>query len=254
MNANLTGKTGLITGLANSQSIAFAVTQEAHRQGASLHCTYGHAKAEPHVAPLLQGWQNCQLHYLDVRDETSLEQLEAAVRAGTGKLDFLLHAMAFARRDDLCGPLLNSSLDGFLEAMDISCHSLVRLAHRFSPLMPDGGTIVTLSYEGASRVVPNYGLMGPVKAALESCVRYLAHELGSAKIRVHAISPGPMATRAASGIPGFDQLLQQSHQQNPLGDLAGINDVASLACFLFSDAAARLTGCNIPVDSGLHLY
>lgn len=254
MTPALTGKTGLITGLANNQSIATAVAQEAYKQGAQLFCTYGHPKAEPHVAPLMEGWQNCQLHFLDVRDEQSLDQLQQAIEAGPGKLDFMLHSMAFARRDDLHGPLLNTSLEGFLEAMDISCHSLVRLAHRFAPLMPDGGAIVTLSYEGASRVVPSYGLMGPVKAALESCVRYLAHELGDAGIRVHAVSPGPIPTRAASGIPGFDQMLQQSIDNNALHDLAGINDVAALTSFLFSDAANRLTGCNIPVDSGLHLY
>jgi enoyl-[acyl-carrier protein] reductase I len=175
------------------------------------------------------------------------------VKQEWGGLDFLLHSIAFAPQDDLHGRVVDCSAEGFAMAMDVSCHSFIRMAKLAEPLMPNGGALLTVTFYGSERVVEHYNLMGPVKAALESATRYLAAELGSRQIRVHAISPGPIRTRAASGIDRFDELLARAAAAAPEGELVDISDVGALAAFLVSDSARRITGTIIPVDGGQHL-
>ena len=175
------------------------------------------------------------------------------VRSQWGRLDILVHSIAFAPKADLQGGILNCSAEGFAKAMDISCHSFVRMAKLAAPLMTDGGTMFAMSYLGANRVVPNYNVMGPVKAALESVCRYLAYELGPQGIRVHAISPGPLATRAASGIPEFDALLDRAKAKAPARSLVSIDDVGVATAFLAHDAARLITGETLYIDGGYHI-
>ena len=170
-----------------------------------------------------------------------------------GKLDILVHSIAFAPKQDLQGGLLDCSAEGFKVAMDISCHSFVRMAKLAAPLMKDGGSMFAMSYYGANKVVPNYNLMGPVKAALEACCRYLAYELGSKGIRVHAISPGPLKTRAASGIKDFEQLLNSAAQRAPIGELVDIMDVGFSCAYLATPYARRLSGETLYVDGGVNI-
>jgi enoyl-[acyl-carrier protein] reductase I len=165
----------------------------------------------------------------------------------------LLHSIAWAPKDDLQGGLLNCSADGFAKAMDISCHSFVRMARLAAPLMKNGGTMLTMSYYGANKVVTNYNVMGPVKAALEACARYLAYELGPQGIRVHAISPGPLKTRAASGLKDFDLLLNEAAQRAPLGELVDIMDVGYTCAFLATPYARRLSGETLYIDGGVNI-
>jgi enoyl-[acyl-carrier protein] reductase I len=189
----------------------------------------------------------------DVRVQGELEALFDRAKEEWGGLDFLLHSIAFAPKDDLHGRVVDCSAEGFALAMDVSCHSFLRMAKLAEPLMPNGGTLLTVTFYGSERVVEHYNLMGPVKAALESATRYLAAELGPKKIRVHAISPGPIRTRAASGIDRFDELLERAASMAPEGELVDTSDVGALAAFLVSDAARRITGTIIPVDGGQHL-
>src|SRR5205823_4732527 len=170
-----------------------------------------------------------------------------------GKLDILVHSIAWAPKEDLQGPLVNCSSDGFKQAMDISCHSFVRMARLATPLMKEGGTMFAMSYYGANRVVPNYNVMGPVKAALEAACRYLAYELGPRGIRVHAISPGPLKTRAASGLKDFELLLNEVAQKAPLGELVDIMDVGFACAYLATSLAKRITGGTVYVDGGANI-
>ena len=250
---SLEGRTGIITGLANENSIAFGCARALHDAGADLILSYGHPKGEAHVRPLAEQLGNPPLLLCDVREDNQLEALFQAASDRWGRLDFLIHSMAFAPRDDLHGRVVDSSRDGFLLAMDISCHSFMRMARLAEPLMTEGGCLITMSYYGAEKVVDHYGIMGPVKAALEASVRYMAEELGPAGIRVHAISPGPIATRAASGIQHFDQLLGHAEERAPTRRLVTINDVGATARFLVSDAARSITGVTTYVDGGLHV-
>ena len=181
-----------------------------------------------------------------------VQVLFEAVAQRWGRLDFLLHSIAFAPKDDLHGRVTDSSREGFLLAMDISCHSFMRMARLAEPLMSEGGSLMTMSYLGGAEVIPNYGIMGPVKAALESSVRYMAAELGEKGIRVNAVSPGPIVTRAASGIAQFDTLVQDSIKRSPLGRELDIEDVAPLCVFLASDGARAITGSTLYVDGGYH--
>ena len=247
----LAGKHALVVGVANEQSIAYGCALAFHKLGASLTLTYLNDKALPHVAPLAQQL-GAQLLPLDV---TNPEQLAAlfATLGDQGKLDILVHSIAFAPRADLQGGLLDCSLEGFLQAMDISCHSFVRMARLAVPLMSEGGSMFAMSYHGAQKVVPNYNVMGPVKAALEAACRYLAYELGPRGIRVHAISPGPLKTRAASGLKEFDHLLADAVARAPLGQTVDIEDVGNTCAYLASDYARRLTGSTVYVDSGLNI-
>lgn len=250
---SLRGKTGIITGLANEHSIASGCARALHAAGADLILSHGHPNAEPHVRPLAERLGDSPLIHCDVREDESLQALFRAARERWGRLDFLIHSIAFAPRDDLHGRVVDSSRDGFLLAMDISCHSFVRMARLAEPLMAQGGCLITMSYYGAEKVVKNYGIMGPVKAALEASVRYMAEELGPAGIRVHAISPGPVATRAASGIRDFDRLLRDAEERAPTRRLVDIDEIGQAACFLISDAARSITGVTTYVDGGLHV-
>lgn len=250
---NLNGKKGLVVGIANNQSIAFGCAKAFALCGADLAVTYLNAKAEPHVRPLANMVGADLVMPLDVEDDAQMAAVFAAIQEKWGKLDFVLHSIAFAPKDDLHGRVVDSSREGFLRAMDISCHSFVRMAKLAEPLMAEGGCLLTMSYMGADEVIANYGIMGPVKAALQASARYLAAELGQKGIRVHAVSPGPLATRAASGIKGFDQLMEDAVEKAPLHTLASIEDIGAMSAYLVSDVAKSITGSTIHIDGGYHI-
>jgi enoyl-[acyl-carrier protein] reductase I len=249
----LQGKKGLVVGIANEHSIAWGCARAFRAAGTELAVTWFNDKARPYVEPLARELQAEIALPLDVEHTVQLEAVFEAIAGQWGKLDFLLHSIAFAPKEDLHGRVADSSRMGFARAMDISCHSFTRMAHLAEPLMKEGGSLTTMSYIGAEEVIPSYGVMGPVKAALESSVRYLASELGPQGIRVNAVSPGPLATRAASGIPNFDTLLEQAAQRAPLRRLVDIDEVGALCAFLVSDAAKAITGSTLYVDAGYHI-
>jgi enoyl-[acyl-carrier protein] reductase I len=251
--ADLAGKFGLVIGIANEHSIATGCARAFAAAGATLAATYLNEKAEPHVRAVTDALPCPILLPCDVSRAGALEAVFAEIAGRWGRLDFLLHSIAFAPAVDLHGRVTDSSPDGFAAAMDVSCHSFIRAAHLAEPLMKDGGTLLAVTYHGSERVVAHYGIMGPVKAALESSVRYVAAELGPKKIRAHAISPGPIMTRAASGIGQFSDLLADAVAEAPEHEAVTIDDVGALAAFLVSDAARRITGTFIPVDAGQHL-
>lgn len=251
---NLSGKRGLVVGIANDHSIAAGCAAAFARCGGRLAATYLNDKARPFVEPTAARLGIEWLAPCDVREDGALEALFDRVRAEWGGLDFLLHSIAFAPREDLHGRVVDCSADGFAMAMGVSCHSFLRMARLAEPLMADGGCLLCVTFYGSGRVVEHYNLMGPVKAALESATRYIAAELGPRRIRAHAISPGPIATRAASGIDRFDELLDRAAQASAEHELVTIDDVGALAAFLVSDAARHITGTVIPVDSGQHLF
>src|SRR5215470_8120819 len=213
--AILDGKKALIVGVANNRSIAWGCAEQMHRAGADIAMTYLNDKARPYVEPLAAAVGSSLLLPLEVPDPAQVDAAFEAIAAKWGRLDVLVHSIAFAPRQALEGRVTDCPRDGFLTAMEVSCWSFLDVARRAEPLMADGGTLITMSYHGASEVIENYGIMGPVKAALESAVRYMAAELGPRGIRVHAVSPGPLATRAASGIPDFDALMHKVEQQAP---------------------------------------
>jgi enoyl-[acyl-carrier protein] reductase I len=250
---DLHGKRGLILGIANDNSIAYGCARAMRDAGAALAATYLNAKAEPHVRPLAEAL-GCELILpCDVREPGQLEAVFEEIGKTWGKLDFVLHSIAFAPKEDLHGRVVDCSAAGFSMAMDVSCHSFIRCAKLAEPLMSEGGCLLTVTFYGSERVVEHYNLMGPVKAALESSSRYLAAELGPKGIRVHAVSPGPIKTRAASGIDRFDELLARAAAEAPERNLASIEDVGALAAFLVGDGAKLITGTVIPVDGGQHV-
>lgn len=249
---SLQGKKVLVAGIANDSSIAYGCARAMRELGADLAVTYLNEKAKPHVEPLAESLGAELFLPCDVTKAGELEAVYGEIGARWGVLHSALHSMAFAPKQDLQGRLVDSSLEGFQVAMDVSCHSFVRMAKLAEPLMQEGGTLFTMSYLGATRAIRNYNLMGPVKAALESATRYLALELGP-KIRVHAISPGPLRTRAASGLADFDQLLARAAERSLAKQLASIDDVGRYVAFLASDAARILTGDTLFVDGGYHL-
>jgi len=250
---DLAGKRGLVVGIANEHSIAAGCADVFAHAGARLAATHLNDKAEPYVRPVTERL-GCELVLpCDVRVEGQLEAVFERIRTEWGGLDFLLHSIAFAPREELQGRVTDCSAAGFSLAMDVSCHSFIRMARLAEPLMPNGGCLLTVTFYGSERVVEHYNLMGPVKAALESGMRYVAAELGPKGIRAHAISPGPIRTRAASGIDRFDELLDAASASAPEHHLVSIEDVGNLAAFLVSDAASRITGTIIPVDGGQHL-
>ena len=253
MAGALQGKKGLVVGVANDKSIAWGCARALRDAGAELALTWFNDKARPHVEPLAQQLQAPITLPLDVDQAGQMEAVFDAIAQRWGQLDFVLHSIAFAPKSDLHGRVVDSSREGFARAMDISCHSFARMAHLAEPLMPQGGSLMTMSYVGAEEVIPGYGLMGPVKAALEASTRYLAAELGPKGIRVNAISPGPLATRAASGIPDFDALLQEAVQRAPLRRLVDIDEVGALCTFLAGDGAKAITGSTLYVDAGYHI-
>jgi len=249
----LAGKKGLIVGIANKMSIAWGCARIFNREGAELAITYQNAKAEQYVRPQAEELHAPIICPLDVCDEQQMDILFAQIEKQWGKLDFVLHSIAFAPADDLHGRVTDCSRDGFLMAMDISCHSFQRLAKRAEPLMTDGGALLTVTYMGSERVIDHYGVMGPVKAALESTTRYMAAELGPKNIRCHAISPGPLLTRAASGIAEFETLMDQATRRAPGRRLVTIDEIGELAAFLASDRARSLTGDVVHIDGGYNI-
>lgn len=252
-NTSLKGLKGLVVGIANVHSIAWGCAEAFHAAGAELAITYLNEKAKPHVRPLADAVNSTLTLPMDVENDDEVQAVFQAVGKQWGKLDFLLHSIAFAPLQDLHGRVVDSSREGFNRAMDISCHSLIRLSRLAAPLMKDGGAIMTMSYEGANRVAPNYGIMGMAKAALEASTRALAAELGSSNISVNAISPGPIATRAASGILEFDQLMEDSVKFSPLHRMVTIEEVGALATLLASPAGRGITGDVIVIDAGRHI-
>jgi enoyl-[acyl-carrier protein] reductase I len=249
----LTGAKALVCGIANEHSIAYGCAKAFQELGAELAITYLNEKARPHVEPIAQALGAPIFLPLDVSKPGELEAVFERIEQTWGRLDILVHSLAWAPKDDLQGGLLDCSAQGFGQAMDVSCHSFIRMARLAAPLMKDGGTLFTMSYHGANKVVPNYNVMGPVKAALEASARYLAYELGPQRIRVHAISPGPLKTRAASGLKEFDLLLNEAMQRAPIGELVDIMDVGLTCAFLASPYARRLSGETLYVDGGVNI-
>src|SRR5208282_4462698 len=243
----------LVVGIANDQSIAYGCAKAFRTAGADLAVTWLNEKARPHVEPLARELQAPITAALDVAAPGEMEAVFELVRKQWGRLDILVHSIAFAPKQDLQGGLLDCSAEGFAKAMDISCHSFVRMAKLAAPLMTEGGSMFAMSYYGANRVVANYNVMGPVKAALEAVCRYLAYELGSQSIRVHAISPGPLKTRAASGLKDFELMLNEAAHKAPLEELVDIMDVGFACAYLATPFAKRMTGELIYVDGGANL-
>jgi len=249
----LEGKRGLIVGIANDQSIAWGCARAFRALGAELAVTYLNDKAKRFVEPLAKELEAAIFMPLNVSAPGETEAVFERIGAEWGSLDFLVHSIAFSPKDTLQGRVVDAPREGFLTTMEVSCWSFIRMAHLAEPLMTRGGTLFTMTYYGSQRVVQNYNIMGVAKAALESAVRYLAAELGPKGIRVHAISPGPLATRAASGIPEFDALLDKAKAKAPARSLVSIDDVGMATAFLAHDAARVLTGDTLYVDGGYHI-
>src|SRR3954469_748426 len=249
----LKGRKGLIVGIANDQSIAWGCAKAFRALGAELAVTYLNERAKKHVEPLAKELDASIFMPLDVNTEGQTEQVFERIGKEWGRLDFLLHSIAFSPKETLHGRVVDVDRDGFLRTMDVSCWSFMRMAHLAEPLMKDGGTLFTMTYYGSQMVVQNYNVMGVAKAALEAAVRYIAAELGPKGIRVHAISPGPLATRAASGIPEFDALLDKAKAKAPARSLVNIDDVGGATAFRAHDAARLITGETLYVDGGYHI-
>jgi len=249
----LAGRRALVVGVANDQSIAYGCAKAFRTVGAELAITWLNEKTRRYVEPLAHDREASIATELDVSIPGQLESIFDLIHAQWGKLDILVHSIAFAPKEDLQGGLLNCSAEGFTKAMDVSCHSFVRMAKVAAPLMPVGGAMFAMSYYGANRVGPNYNVIGPVKAALEAVWRYLAYELGPQGIRVHAISPGPLKTRAASGLKDFELLLNEAAEKAPLGELVEIMDVGYTCAYLATPYASRVTGGTVYVDGGANI-
>jgi enoyl-[acyl-carrier protein] reductase I len=249
----LEGKKGLIVGIANDQSIAWGCAKAFRALGADLAVTYLNDKAKKYVEPLARELEAPILLPLDVQVPGQMEAVFERIGKDWGELDFVVHSIAFSPKGTLQGRVVDVPQDGFLTTMDISCWSFIRMAHLAEPLMKRGGTLFTMTYYGSQMVVENYNIMGVAKAALESAVRYMAAELGPKAIRVHAISPGPLATRASSGIPEFDELLDKAKSKAPARSLVSIDDVGVATAFLAHDAARLITGETLYIDGGYHI-
>ena len=249
----LEGKRGLIVGIANENSIAWGCAKAFRAFGAELAVTYLNDKAKKYVEPLARELEAPIVMPLDVNAPGQMEAVFERITKEWGKLDFLVHSIAFSPKDALQGRVIDVSRDGFLTTMDVSCWTFIRMAHLAEPLMRKGGTLFTMTYYGSQMVVKNYNIMGVAKAALEAAVRYMAAELGPKGIRVHAISPGPLATRAASGIPEFDALLDKAKAKAPTRSLVSIDDVGVATAFLAHDAARLITGETLYIDGGYHI-
>jgi enoyl-[acyl-carrier protein] reductase I len=249
----LEGKRGLIVGIANDQSIAWGCAKAFRALGAELAVTYLNEKAKKYVDPLARELNAPIVMPLDVHMPGQMEEVFKRISDEWGSLDFAVHSIAFSPKDTLRGRVIDVPRDGFLTTMDVSCWSFIQMAHLAEPLMKKGGTLFTMSYYGSQMVVKNYNIMGVAKAALECAVRYIAAELGPKGIRVHAISPGPLSTRAASGIPEFDELLDKAKAKAPARSLVSIEDVGVATAFLAHDAARLITGETLYVDGGYHI-
>jgi len=251
--ALLKGKKALVTGIANDQSIAWGCAKAFRAFGADVAVTYLNDKSKPYVEPLARELGAPIFMPLDLQRDGQLEAVFERIEKDWGELDLCLHSIAFAPKQDLQGRVVDCSKEGFLLAMSISCWSFMRMAHLAEPLMKRGGALFTMTYYGSQMVVENYNIMGPVKAALESATRYLAAELGPKGIRVHAISPGPLKTRAASGITAFDELLQKAQSKAPTRSLVSIDDVGVAVAFLGMEGAKLITGETLYIDGGYHV-
>jgi enoyl-[acyl-carrier protein] reductase I len=249
----LKGKRGLVVGVANADSIAFGCAAKLRAFGADIALTYLNDKAKKFVEPLARQIDSSLLLPLDVMQPGQMQAVFDRIRKEWGGLDFVIHSIAFAPREDLHGRVVDCSQAGFLQAMQVSCHSFLEMAKHAEGLMKNGGALVTMSYYGADKVVGNYNMMGPVKAALEASVRYLANELGKSRIRVFAVSPGPLRTRAASGIAQFDELIDMAVKRSPGQRLVDIAEVGRVVAFLVGGASSGMTGDVIYVDAGLHI-
>lgn len=249
----LKGKRGLVVGVANGDSIAFGCAAKLRAFGADIALTYLNDKAKPHVEPLARQIDAALLLPLDVTQPGQMKAVFDTIEQTWGSIDFVIHSIAFAPREDLHGRIMDCSQTGFLQAMQVSCHSFIEMAHHAEPIMNPGGALITMSYYGADKVVNNYNLMGPVKAALESSVRYMAKELGEKDIRVFAVSPGPLRTRAASGIAHFDELIDMAVTRAPGRRLVDIAEVGRAVAFLVGGGASGMTGDVVYVDAGLHI-
>lgn len=249
----LAGKKGLIVGIANENSIAYGCASVLRQLGAECAVTYLNEKAEKHVRPLAEALQAPLLLPLDVEQPEQMRAVFERIAGHWGELDFIIHSIAYCPADDLHGRVADCSLAGFQQAMRVSCYSFIEMARLAEPLMKKGGSLITMSYYGADKVVNNYNMMGPVKAALEASTRYLAAELGQKGIRVFAVSPGPLRTRAASGIAAFDELVDAAQKRAPQQRLVDIAEVGRVVSFLVGGAASGMTGDTIYVDAGLHV-
>lgn len=252
-NFNLEGKKGLILGIANQHSIAYGCAKAFKTLGAELAITYLNESSKKFVEPIAEELKPEIFMPCNVQSEDDFAAVFAAIEKKWGKLDFALHSIAFAPKDDLHGRLVDSSSEGFLTAIDVSCHSFIRMAKLAEPLMTDGGSLFAMSYYGAEKVVNNYDLMGPVKAALESSVRYLANELGPKGIRAYTISPGPVKTRAASGLKSFDELITETVKRTPSHQLATIDDIGMATALMATPAAKMINGDTVYIDGGFHV-
>ncbi|MCB1912695.1 MAG: enoyl-ACP reductase FabI [Zoogloeaceae bacterium] len=252
---DLTGKVGLVTGIANEKSISTGVAEACVEAGAKLVITYQNEKTRAFIEPVIHRLGVENVYLLDVTRPETMVDVHDQIDAAFGKLDFAIHSMAFAKRDDLHGRVVDTSADGFAMAMDVSTHSFIRLAKLVEPLMvkAGGGSLITMTYLGSEKVIANYGVMGLCKAALEAGTRYMAYELGSKNIRVNAISPGPLMTRAASGIAGFDGLMSSAVERSPMHSLVTPEDIGALTAFLVSDAGRLITGGIHFVDAGYNI-
>ena len=253
MTDSLKGKKALIVGVANERSLAWAIAQKLHAAGVDLAFNYLGEALERRVRPLAESVNASIVEPCNVAVDGEIEALFEKIKQKWGELDILIHSVAFANREDLEGRFVQTSREGFRVAMDISAYSLIALSKFSEPLMREGSSIVTLSYYGAQKVVPNYNVMGVAKAALESSVRYLAYDLGSKKIRVNAISAGPVKTLAAAGIRNFRELLSTAAEKTPLRENISAEDVGELGAFLCSSASKHITGSTLYVDSGAHI-
>lgn len=249
----LKGKRGLVVGVANDHSIAFGCAAKLRAFGAEVALTYLNDKSKTYVEPLAKQIDADLLLPLDVTQPGQVQAVFEQIREKWGSIDFIIHSIAFAPKDDLHGRITDCSRDGFVQAMQISCHSLIEIAHHAEPMLNPGGAIITMSYYGADKVVEHYNMMGPVKAALESTVRYMAKDLGEKDVRVFAVSPGPLRTRASSGINHFDELIEMATTRSPGRRLVDIAEVGRVVAFLVSGSASGMTGDVIYVDAGLHI-
>lgn len=250
---DLKGKRGIVFGVANEHSMAAGCLKAIIEQGGECAVTYQSEKSRPYVESFVNSMPIAELLPCDVQDESSIKEVFSWADRKWGNLDFIIHSIAFAPHEELYHAVIDSKQESFNMAIDISCHSLIRLSRLAAPLMKKSGSILTMSYYGAEKVIDHYRIMGPIKAALEATVRYLAAELGPKNIRVSAISPGPIATRAASGLEDFHELLSQAEKNSAMKRLVSVEEVGSLAAFLVSDGSSGMTGQTIYVDAGYHI-